>query len=281
MAVAKWAAKPKQNTARMVRSNERRKVGLARALSKMGYCSRSLATELVRAGKVRLNGRVRDNPEFPVRLGCDRIEVDGRAATAAKPIYLMMNKPRGVITTTSDEKGRRTVYDSLPRELPRVAPVGRLDKASEGLLLFTNDSEWAARITAPESHLGKTYHVQVKATVAAEDLRFMMRGVRVKTGETLRTKQAEVLRHGERNTWLMIVLDEGKNRQIRRILQQMGMETLRLIRIAIGPLRLGDLAKGAHRELTREEKINLDRAVQSRAKANPRAQSIITARITC
>ncbi len=256
-----------------MRQDDIRRVGLARALSKMGYCSRARAAELIRAAKVRLNGAVRRDPEFPVRLGHDRIEVEGHSAAAAKPVYLMMNKPRGVVTTASDEKGRRTVYDGLPRDLPWIAPVGRLDKASEGLLLLTNDSEWAAQITAPESHLDKTYHVQVNAQVAPRDLERMMHGVRAKTGETLRAKRAEILRQGERNTWLLIVLDEGKNRQIRRILEQMGMETLRLVRVAIGPLELGDLAKSAYRELTREEKIHLDRAMQALSrKTNSSAQ---------
>lgn len=243
--------------------DEIRRVGLARALSKLGYCSRSRADELIRAGRVRLNGALRRDPDFPVRLSCDRIDVDGQPAAAAKPVYLVLNKPRGVITTASDEKGRRTVYENLPRDLPWLAPVGRLDKASEGLLLLTNDSEWAARITAPGSHLDKTYHVQVNALVAPQDLERMMRGVQVKTGDSLRVKSAEILRQGERNTWLLIVLDEGKNRQIRRILEQMGMETLRLVRIAIGPLELGELAKGSHRELTRTEKAQLDRAMRT------------------
>lgn len=240
---------------------EIRRVGLARALSKMGYCSRSRAAELIRAGKIRLNGAVRHDPEFPVRLGHDRIEVGGAPAAAANRVYLMMNKPRGVVTTASDEKGRRTVYGNLPRDLPWVAPVGRLDKASEGLLLLTNDSEWAARITAPESHLDKTYHAQVNAIIASQDLVRMMRGVGVKTGEVLRVKSARILRQGERNTWLAIVLDEGKNRQIRRILEYMGLATLRLVRVAIGPLELGDLAKGAHRELTQQQKRKIDRTL--------------------
>src|SRR5215475_8306072 len=140
-----------------------RKVGLARALSKLGYCSRSAAIELVRAGRVRLNGESLRNPETPVRLGRDRIEVDGVVVGQPKKLYWMLNKPRGLVTTTDDEQGRETVYAPLPRDLPWMAPVGRLDKASEGLLLFTNDSEWAARITAPESHLDKTYHVQIAA----------------------------------------------------------------------------------------------------------------------
>ena len=147
-----------------------RKIGLARALSKLGHCSRSQAAELIRAGRVRLNGGVRRDPETPVRLEQDRILVDGCAVERPPKIYLMMNKPRGVVTTASDEKGRETVYSVLEeagRSLPWVAPVGRLDKASEGLLLLTNDSEWGARIAAPETHLEKTYHVQIGAVVGA------------------------------------------------------------------------------------------------------------------
>ena len=127
----------------------------------MGFCSRAQAAQLISAGRVRLNGVVRRDPETPARLGKDRVEIDGQQLKAAARIYLAMNKPRGIITTASDEKGRDTVYSLLGAELPWVAPVGRLDKASEGLLLLTNDSEWAARITAPETHLDKTYHVQI------------------------------------------------------------------------------------------------------------------------
>jgi len=124
-------------------------VGLARAISKMGYCSRARAAELIAAGQVRLNGSVRRNAETPVRLGRDKIEVDGQEVRAAKKTYWMLNKPRGTVTTASDEKGRQTVYHHLDAGLPWVAPVGRLDQASEGLLLLTNDSEWAAQVLAP------------------------------------------------------------------------------------------------------------------------------------
>lgn len=247
-------------------ANQSRRVGLARALSKLGYCSRSQAFALIRAGRVTLNGAVRRDPESPVSLQRDRILVDGQALAAAAPVYLMLNKPRGLVTTAADEKGRRTVYDCLPADLPWLAPVGRLDKASEGLLLLTNDSEWAARIAAPETHLDKTYHVQVGAIADAVLLRAMEKGVS-SGGELLRAKRAAVLRSGQRNSWLEVVLDEGKNRHIRRLLAALGVEVLRLIRVAIGPLLLDDLAKGSYRALTAEEKAALDRALRCVKKA--------------
>jgi 23S rRNA pseudouridine2605 synthase len=169
-------------------------------------------------------------------------------------MYWMLNKPRGLVTTADDEHGRDTVYAGLPPGLPWMSPVGRLDKASEGLLLFTNDSEWAACITAPESHVEKTYHVQIDA-VANEGLTASLTaGISCGEGEMLRAKRAEVIRAGEKNSWLKIVLDEGKNRQIRRMLEAIGVHVLRLVRVAIGDLQMGPLEKGAARALTPQEK---------------------------
>src|ERR1700726_548493 len=244
-------------------SGNERRVGLARALSKLGYCSRSQASELIRSGHVRLNGATRRDPEAPVRVERDRIEVDRRMVGAEAKLYLMLNKPRGVVTTASDEKGRETVYSCLREGLPWVAPVGRLDKASEGLLLLTNDSEWAARISDPETHLDKIYHVQVGARIDEALLDEMTKGIRSGSGEALRAKYARVLRSGQKNTWLEIVLDEGKNRQIRRMLELSGIEVLRLVRVAVGPLNLGNLAKGVSRALSFEEKRAIDREMRT------------------
>ena len=250
-----------------------RQIGLARALSKAGYCSRSRAAELIRAGRVSLNGKVRRDPETPVSGKDKQIAVDGKVVEPQGKIYVMMNKPRGVVTTASDEKGRETVYGVLnicssnritpPGEaFPWLAPVGRLDKASEGLLLLTNDSEWGARIAAPETHLDKTYHVQVGTVADEKFIQAALRGMKANDGEMLRVKQARSLRAGQKNCWLEIVLDEGKNRQIRRIMEAMSVEVLRLVRVAIGPLQLGELAKGKYRVLTAEEKRMLDRTLR-------------------
>lgn len=229
-------------------------------MSKLGYCSRSQAFALVRAGKVRVNGSVARNPSAGVRMGVDRIEVEGVRVAAAEKMYVVLNKPRGIVTTAADEKGRDTVYALLPAGLPWLGPVGRLDKASEGLLLMTNDSEWAARVTDPATHLDKRYHVQIGVVADERLVRRLEEGV-VADGELLRVKRARVLRGGGKNSWVELVLDEGKNRQIRRIFEACEIEVLRLIRVAIGPLELGELAKGAHRRLTVAEKTEIDRAM--------------------
>jgi 23S rRNA pseudouridine2605 synthase len=246
----------------VVNSNEtarqQRSVGLARAISKMGYCSRRRAEDAIRAGRVRVNGAVRRNVEAPVHLGKDRVEIDGQEIKKAESIYLMLNKPRGIMTTASDELGRETIYSFLQNytdgSLHWVTPVGRLDKASEGLLLITNDSEWAAKITAPESHVDKTYHVQIAQQATPAMIEKLQQGFTMKDGEFLRVKSTSVLRSGERNCWLEITLDEGRNRHIRRMFETMGVDVLRLIRVAIGALKLGDLPKGAVRALGEQER---------------------------
>ena len=200
-----------------------------------------------------MNGVVRRDAEWRVDLQRDRIEVDGQPVHAQSKVYLMLNKPRGLVTTASDEQGRPTVFACLEgKGLPLVMPVGRLDKASEGLLLFTNDTGWAARITDPASRIEKTYHVQVDC-VADESLARLIEAGAICQGERLGARSAKVLRQGAKNSWLEIVLDEGKNRHIRRLLAAFRIEALRLVRVAIGTLVLGDLGKGQTRMLEQEE----------------------------
>ena len=228
-------------------------VSLARALSKLGVCSRTQATALVEAGRVRVDGVVRREPSLRIDPARARLEVDGEPVGAQRRVYLALNKPRGLVTTRDDPQGRETVYACLDdASLPFVAPVGRLDKASEGLLLFTNDTRWAARVLDPVQHVDKTYHAQIDRVADDALLARITAGVD-DDGERLSAKAVRVLRAGARNSWLELVLDEGRNRHIRRLLAALDVEVLRLVRVAIGPLALGDLAKGAWRHLTPAE----------------------------
>lgn len=227
--------------------------GVARVISKLGIGSRTQAAQWARAGRVRVNGKVVLDPEFPVRQGQDQIDVSGEDATPAARVVLMLNKPRGLVTTTRDEHGRATVYSCLTdAALPWLAPVGRLDKASEGLLLFSNDPAWTARITDPASAVEKTYHVQIDRLPDASLLAALQRGVTV-DGEPLSVRSTRCLRSGGKNAWLEVVLREGRNRQIRRLLAALDVSVLRLVRVAIGPLSLGKLPKGQWRMLSARE----------------------------
>ena len=227
--------------------------GLARVLSKLGLASRTQAAQWVREGRVQVNGRTVRDPEHPTRAGIDRVQVDGQEAREARRQYVMLNKPRGLVTTVRDEQQRDTVYRCFDGAgLPWLAPVGRLDKASEGLLLFSNDPAWAAAVTEPVHGLDKTYHVQVDCIPGADAIAAMEQGADA-SGERLDAKSVRLLRQGEKHAWLEIVLDEGRNRQIRRLLQAFDIGVLRLVRVAIGELALGDLAKGQWRHLTEAE----------------------------
>jgi 23S rRNA pseudouridine2605 synthase len=236
-------------------------VSLPRALSKLGVCSRAEGQRLVDAGRVRVNGQlvrdrsVRVNPEREV------IEVDGVRVVHVAHVYLVLNKPRGLVTTTNDPQGRATIYECLAgAPLPFVVPVGRLDKASEGLLLLTNDSRWSAALLDPRSHVDKLYHVQVRGADPAEAMARVAAGIVERTtGESLTVKSIALLRTGSRGgAWFAVVLDEGKNRQLRRIFAEVALDVQRLVRVAVGSLALGDLAKGAWRPLTAAEVRALD-----------------------
>jgi 23S rRNA pseudouridine2605 synthase len=222
-------------------------------MSKLGYCSRSQAWTLIQSGKVLVNGRTCRSPEHGVDLERDRIEFEGQKLEQTQRVYLMLNKPRGLVTTASDEQGRETIFSCLKgKGLPHLSAVGRLDKASEGLLLLTNDTEWAARITSPASKLEKEYHVQVDCLANESLIKRVTGGVRA-DADFLKAKRASILRRGTRNSWLEIVLEEGKNRHIRRLLEALDVGVLRLVRVRIGGLELGEIAKGQFRHLTQEE----------------------------
>ncbi len=227
--------------------------GLARVLSKAGLCSRTEAARWIGEGRVTVDGRTINNPEFPIIDGRHVVRVDGQPLDAPRRLHIVLNKPRGLVTTAQDEQGRDTVYRCFDGAgLPWLAPVGRLDKASEGLLLFSNDPQWAARLTDPSTGPDKTYHVQIDAIPDAAQLAALCSGVD-DDGEFLRARQARLLRSGDKTAWLEVVLEEGRNRHIRRLLAAFDINVLRLVRVGIGRLPLGTLAKGAWRELEPHE----------------------------
>ena len=226
---------------------------MARALSKLGVASRTQAAKLIAAGRITVNGRPVCNPKLRIDMDKDILALDGEALTARPKRYLALNKPRGLVTTASDEKGRQTVYQCLDEEDKQLFPVGRLDMASEGLLLFTNDTQWAQKILDPRSHLPKTYHVQVDRLLDTSEITRLSNGIEIEPGTTTRPARISLLRSGDKTCWLEITLHEGLNRQVRRMIENVGAKVLRLVRIRIGPVELGDLAKGQTRPITSQE----------------------------
>lgn len=233
--------------------------GLARILSKRGICSRTVAAQWIVAGRVRVDGRIVRDPEqrtaldAHIAVGADVDAYTGAAGQAAATQdlrVLLLNKPRGLVTTRTDEQGRATVYQCLQDpDLPWLAPVGRLDQASEGMLLFATRPDFAEAINHPARHVPKTYHVQIDRLPDAALLDALRAGI-CDRGEALQAKAVAVLRLGARYGWLTITLTEGRNRQIRRMLAQCGVGVLRLVRVAIGDLPLGALGKGQWRWLS-------------------------------
>jgi 23S rRNA pseudouridine2605 synthase len=223
-------------------------VQLHRALSKLGLASRTQAWAWIEAGEVEVEGRVVTDPLTWVDLDRQRITRAGQEAAAAPPIVLALHKPRGFVTTRADERGRRTVYDLVPPGLPWVFPAGRLDADSEGLLVLTNDSQLAVQLTDPARHVPKTYHVTVPGDPPAETLEQLRQGIDYGEGPT---RPAGVRRLGRRGGAAVVemVLTEGRNRQVRRMWAAVGHRVRRLVRVAIGAYRLGDLPPGACRTL--------------------------------
>ncbi len=237
------------------------RVAVARALSKFGAGSRRDGERWVAEGRVRVNGRVVHDATLRIDPRRDVLALDGERVRPAPRRYYALHKPRGVVVSRADERGASSVYSLLPADLAEyVSPVGRLDRASEGLLLFTNDTRWAEALLAPASHVPKTYHVQVDVRPDETLLARLIAGLDTPEGERLAAAQAHVLRASERSGWLELVLHEGRNRHIRRMLAAADVEVRRLIRVAIGPLELGRLPSGSLRPLTAGERDTLARA---------------------
>jgi 23S rRNA pseudouridine2605 synthase len=229
-----------------------RRAQLHRALSKLGWGSRTQAWEWIRAGLVRVDGRIVTDPLTWVDLDRQHITRGGSEAPAAPRLVLALHKPRGIVTTRRDERGRRTVYDLLPPGLPWIFPAGRLDADSEGLLILTNDAHLAVRLTEPEHHVAKTYHVTIRGQPAPAAVAQLQQGVRLPDGLTRPAVVRVLGPHGD-GTLVEMVLTEGRNRQIRRMWAAAGHRVRRLQRVAIGAYTLEGLAPGEHRVLDVEE----------------------------
>lgn len=226
---------------------------LQRALSKAGAGSRTEAAGWIEAGRVRVNGREERDPLRWVDLERDRLSLDGRAVNApSSRIYLVLYKPKGVVTTARDERGRRTVLDLLPAGTPYVFPVGRLDRDTTGLLILTNDSAFSERIQNPDFKVPKTYQVKASSHLADEQLERLRTGVELRDGPT-RPAEVTRLREAGGRTVFEITITEGRNRQVRRMVEAIGSRVLKLVRVAIGPVRIGELPIGRCRALEPRE----------------------------
>ncbi len=232
---------------------------LDRVLSRYGLASRTMAREAIRAAKIKVNGRVVRDPDCWVRPGLDAIELEGKRLKAARKIYLLMYKPKGVITSHGDPAGRKTIYDLAGDLAHWVAPVGRLDKDTSGLLLLTNDTQFAEFVTRPDSGVPKTYLVKVSGLLDDGTLARLAEGVQMKRGDFARPQGARRIEDRGKYTWLEVVLTEGKNREVRRMIEAVGFKVLKLVRTRIGPLTLEGLEVGKWRELLPKEVSSLRR----------------------
>ena len=234
------------------RGPKRKLKTLERIFSKTGVGSRTEARNSILAGRVRVNGKIVKDPEHWVDLDRDRVTLEGKPLRRAPDRYVLLYKPKGYLTTYRDPQGRPTVYD-LVRDLGAwVAPVGRLDLDTTGLLLLTNDTDFAELIMNPESKVPKTYQVKTGTKLNETQVEQLRRGVELADGPT-RPATITILRETPKYSHLELVLTEGRNRQVRRMIEAVGSKVLKLVRTAIGPIRIGDLAIGRWRELTQEE----------------------------
>jgi len=226
---------------------------LDRVLSRYGLASRTAARDAILAGRLKVNGRITRDPEAWVEPRRDVIHFDGNRLKPARKVYLLFYKPKGVITSHGDPAGRRTVYEALGDIGRWLFPVGRLDKDTSGLLLVTNDTEFADFVTSPESHVPKTYLVKTSGLLGDEVIARLSAGVEMKRGDRAEPVSVRRLEDRGKYTWLEVVLTEGKNREVRRMIEAVGFKVLKLVRTHIGPLALAGLEVGKWRELTSAE----------------------------
>jgi 23S rRNA pseudouridine2605 synthase len=229
---------------------------LERVLSKRGLGSRSDARSWIHAGKVQVNGKVIENPDHWVDLERDRILFEGKPLEAAKRIYILLYKPKGYITSNGDPSGRPTVYDLIKDVEAWVSPVGRLDLDTSGLLILTNDNAFAERITNPDHKVPKRYQVKTANLLTDDQVQQLRSGVELADGPT-RPAQVKRLRDSAKCSFLEITITEGRNRQVRRMIEAIGSKVLKLVRTAIGPISIGTLQIGKWRQLTPVERESL------------------------
>ncbi len=227
---------------------------LQKVLAHAGVASRRKCEEMIAAGRVQVNEVTVTELGFKVNPASDEIKVDGKPIRQEKKLYVMLHKPKGVITSANDPEGRKTVGEYLPGIKERVYPVGRLDYDTEGLLLLTNDGEWAYKLTHPKHHVPKTYHATVKGTPHGSVLDKLAAGVKLKDGMTAPAEVEYVDVKDERNeSVISITIHEGRNRQVRRMFEAVGYPVIRLRRVRFGTLTLEGLPRGKHRMLSAYE----------------------------
>ncbi len=222
---------------------------LDRVLSRFGLSSRTAAREAILAGRVKVNGRVVRDPDFWTRPDEDALHLDGNRMRPTRKVYLLFYKPKGIITSHGDPHERKTIYDYLDNTLPWVSPVGRLDKDTSGLLLLTNDTEFANFVTDPSSRVSKTYLVKLNGLADDATVAALSAGVKMKRGDWARPLAVRKMEDRGKHSWLEVVLTEGKNREVRRMLESVGFKVLKLVRTKIGPCTLDGLQPGQWRNL--------------------------------
>jgi 23S rRNA pseudouridine2605 synthase len=235
---------------------------LDRVLSKAGLGSRTEARQWIAAGRVAVNGRKILDSETWVDLDRDRVTFDGRPLRASRKIYLLLYKPKGYLTTYKDPEGRKTVYDLTTEIKDWIFPVGRLDQDTSGLLIMTNDTDFGDFVTSPESKMPKTYLVKSSTLLTEADLDRLRSGVTLTDGPT-RPAIVDRLRDSARYTFFEITITEGRNRQVRRMVEELGSKVLKLVRTGIGPLQIAGLEIGKYRPLTRDEVQSLSPRTRS------------------
>ncbi len=247
---------------------------LQKFLARAGVASRRRCEDLIAAGRVQVNGQVVRAPGTRVHPGRDHVQVDGEAVRAGEGVTVLLHKPAGYITSRADPQGRPVVTSLLPAAgLPRLFPVGRLDWDTEGLLLLTNDGELAHALTHPRFGVRKVYHAKLKGHPTPETLAVLTRGV-VCDGEPLKALRVEPLHPTRQNAWIAVTLEQGRYRQVRRMCEAVGHPVLKLIRVALGPLRLGSLPRGQWRPLTPAELRELQEMVPAAGPSGPGGEPV-------